>query len=267
MKNKIAIVTLASVLATPVLAAPTPDFKLSDFKTVAVQPVLAASNTRGLFESQLAAMAAGVEGKPERFAAIKKAAAVALEGQDAGFGFAGKAQDSDLTMLVLGDTLGMIPALLKAGAHENVKQAAQQLRLFVSKAGSKLAPQVVTALEMTLSAAESGHFQNTSKSLLLAMSLAADSIQPGSERLHGYLAVGIYAGFATVWAVGGQPSPAYAELASPLIALLEEDAIMGGADRQLAAQLRLIAKELVSETPDNAKVVAAIEAMNRVQAD
>jgi hypothetical protein len=238
MKNKIAIVTLASVLATPVLAAPTPDFKLSDFKTVAVQPVLAASNTRGLFESQLAAMAAGVEGKPERFAAIKKAAAVALEGQDAGFGFAGKAQDSDLTMLVLGDTLGMIPALLKAGAHE-----------------------------MTLSAAESGHFQNTSKSLLLAMSLAADSIQPGSERLHGYLAVGIYAGFATVWAVGGQPSPAYAELASPLIALLEEDAIMGGADRQLAAQLRLIAKELVSETPDNAKVVAAIEAMNRVQAD
>ena len=59
-KNKLAILALVSMITAPAVADT--KIKLSDYKTVAVQPVLAASDSRGLFESQLAASAADEDG-------------------------------------------------------------------------------------------------------------------------------------------------------------------------------------------------------------
>src|ERR1700712_2304361 len=123
MKNKLAILALVSMITAPAVADT--KIKLSDYKTVAVQPVLAASDSRGLFESQLAASASGLSLKADSAALGKKMSTANLESQ--GFGFAGKAQNLDVGLLMLGDTIGMLPMMMKADPARSKQQAGQLL--------------------------------------------------------------------------------------------------------------------------------------------
>lgn len=265
MKKTLASIVLASLLAAPVAAAPDASFKLSDYKTIGVQPVLAASNTRGVFESQMAAVGAGLTLETDRAAAVAKAASTALDAGQ-GFGFAGKAQSSDVAMLIIGSTVGMLPAAMKFDGQD-VKPIADELQTYVARLDGKVAPDVIKALNLALASARARDVETTAKAVLVAMALSADSIQKGSERAHGYLATGLYAGIATLWTAAGAANAALADIARPLVMLLEEDAAMGGADRAVAAQLKLVAGELRSATPSDGKVLAAIQAMTKVKPD
>lgn len=265
MKKSIATVILASLLATPVVAAPDAKFKLSDYKTIGVQPVLAASNTRGVFESQMAAMAAGLTLQPDRAAATTKAAGSALQA-DQGFGFAGKAQSSDVALLIIGSTIGMLPAVMKFESQD-VGPLVEELQSLVTKLQGRVAPNVTKALDLVLASARARDFEQTAKSVLLAMAVSADSIQKDSERAHGYLATGLYMGIASLWSAAGAPNEALAQIAPPLVMLLEEDAVMGGADRTIAAQLKIVAGELTNAAPNHQNVLGAIRATHGVKPD
>lgn len=266
MKNTITLLAFASLVAAPAFAGGPTKFKLSEYKTVAVQPVLSASDSRGLFESELAASASMLTIKPAQASAAKKASDAFLAGQDQGFGFAGKAQSTDVALLMIGDTLGMLPLAMKIDPAA-AKQQAAQLQVVITKIEGKVAPNVTKGLNLALAAAQAGDFETTTKALLVTMAISADSITQGSERPHGYMATGIYAGLATLFVASEQPNQALAELAAPLVMLLEQDASMGGADRTVAAQLKIVAGELASPSPNLGKVVAAIQAMNAVKPD
>jgi hypothetical protein len=263
MKKTSLALVLVSLVATPALANPK-KINLSEYKTVAVQPVLAASNTRGLFESQLAAAASTLTISADRGAAARKTSAK-LEG-GSGFGFAGKAQAADVLLLNIGTTIGMLPTTMNIDPAA-AKQRIPQFQAALTAVKGKVAAEVVKAIELALAAADAGDFQTTTKALLVAMALSADSIRKGSERPHGYMATGLYVGLATMFIAAGQPTQPLADIAVPLVAYLKQDAVLGGADRKVAAQLEIIAGELVAPAPSLDKTLAAIEAMNAVKPD
>lgn len=261
MKLKIAILALASSLTAPAFAG---QFDLSEYKTVAVQPVLSASNTRGQFESTLAAAAAGLTFTPERAASYKQRGMPAES--DQGFGFAGHAQQSDIALLSASITLGMVPGGMRIDPAQ-MKQKVPEIARLVAQLEGKVSPNVTKALQLALDFVAADDFQNAMKAFLVAMAISADSISKGSERQHGYVAVGLYTGLASLFVAAGQQNKAFADLASPLVMLLEQDAVMGGADRAIAAQLEIVAAELASPTPDYSKVRGAIAAMDAVKPD
>jgi hypothetical protein len=262
MKNKIAsIVAAVSLLATPAFAG---KFNLSEYKTVGVAPVLSSSDARGVFGTELAAQASGLSIGADKGAVAQKAAGKALE--NSGFGFAGKAQGSDVALLIISTTLGMLPVALKLDAAK-AKANASQIQALMPKVEGRLAPDVVKAINIALTAVQGDDIQTAVKALLVAMAVAADSIKKGNERAHGYVATGIYAGIATVWAAAGSQNTALGSLGAPLITYLEEDAAMGGADRQVAAQLKIVADELNGSAPNLDKVVSAIGVMQNVKPD
>lgn len=263
MKNKIAILLLASTIAAPAFADT--KIKLSDYKTVAVQPVLAASDSRGLFESQMAASASGLSIKAESTTAAKKLSSAYLDGNQ-GFGFAGKAQGLDVALLMLGDTIGMLPMMLKVDPTKT-KQQAGQLLAIVGKIEGKVDANVTKALTIAAQAAQSGDFETTTKALLVGMALSAEAIKKGSERAHGYMAVGLYVGLATLFVASGSQNQTMADLGAPLVMYLEQDAALGGADRAVAAQLKIVIGELGKSSPELAKMGSVIDALNAVKPD
>lgn len=261
MKIKIAILALASSLTTPAVAG---KIDLSEYKTVAVQPVLSASNTRGQFESTLAAAASELMFTPERAASVKERGVPAES--DQGFGFAGHAHQSDIALLSASITLGMLPAGMKIDSAQ-LAQKVPELKRIVAQLEGKVSPNVTKALHLALDYVGARDFQNATKAILVAMAISADSITKGSERQHGYVAVGLYTGLSAMFVAAGQPNKALADLASPLVMLLEQDAVMGGADRAVAAQLELVAAELTSPMPDYNKLRGVIAAMDAVKPD
>lgn len=262
MKIKIAILLLASALSTPAFAG---KFDLATYKTVAVQPVLSASNSRGLFESQLAASAAMLSIKPEGVEPGKKAGNAFFERKQ-GFGFAGKAQAADMMLLAFGNAVGALPMMMKLDL-DGAKQQATQLQALLGKLEGKVNPQVVEALTLAVMAAQAGEFELTMKAVLAGMAVSADSITKGSERAHGYMATGLYTGTVGLFALSGQPNQALADLSQPLVMYLEQDAALGGADRKIAAQLKLVGAEVAKPAPDFNNVFAAMQAMNAVKPD
>jgi len=261
MKKLIASFALASMMTTTVYAG---KFNPADYKVVAVAPVLSASNTRGVFEAELAAQASGLSYSGDKAAAAKKAASAGLA--SSGFGFAGKAQGADVALLILASTLGMLPTAMKIDPAA-AKNNAAQIKALMPKVEGRIAPDVIKAINIAVAAVEADDFQTALKALLVAMAVSAESIKKGNERAHGYVATGLYAGLAVTWAAAGQQNTAFAEIAAPLVMLLEEDAAMGGADRQVAAQLKTVANEVGAASPNVSNVVNAISAMQAVKPD
>lgn len=262
MKNTLAsIVAAVSLLATPAFAG---KYNLAEYKTVGVAPVLGSSAARGTFGSELAAQASGLSVSADKGAAAAKAAGKGLD--SSGFGFAGKAQGSDVALMVISTTLGMLPILLKVDAAK-AKEKASQIQALMPKVEGRLAPDVVKAINIALTAVQGEDAQTALKALIVAMAVAADSITKGNERAHGYVATGIFAGVATMWAAAGSQNTALGSLGAPLIAYLEQDAAMGGADRQVAAQLKIVADELNGSAPSLDKIIAAIGVMQNIKPD
>lgn len=261
-KNKIAsIVAAVSLLATPAFAG---KFNLAEYKTVGVAPVLGSSAARGTFGAELAAQASGLTVSAAKGAVASKAAGKGFEGS--GFGFAGKAQGSDVALMVISTTLGMLPILLKLDAAK-AKAQATTIQELMPKVEGRLAPDVVKAINIALTAVQGDDMQTAVKALLVAMAVAADSISKGNERAHGYVASGIYAGIATVWAAAESQNTALGSIGAPLVTYLEQDAALGGADRQVAAQMKIVAGELNSAAPSLDKIVAAIGVMQNIKPD
>jgi hypothetical protein len=231
-----------------------------------VQPVLSAGANHGLFESEMANVASGLTVKTDRVAVAKKATTAGLDGKSQGFGFAGKAQNADIALLMIGDTIGMLPTAMKLDAAQ-AKQSAMQLAAIVAKIEGRVDPQVIKALNIALQACQEGDFDTTTKALLVAMATSADAIKKGSERAHGYMATGLYAGIATIFAASGTGNQTLADIGDPLVQYLQQDAALGGADRAVAAQVKLVAAELGKSAPSLDVVVGAIGAMNAVKPD
>src|SRR5690606_6097143 len=127
-KKNIAAFVVASLLATPAFAAG--KINLSEYKTVAVQPVLSASNTRGVFEASLAAQAAGFSYANDKAGAVSAAASKGLD--NSGFGFAGKAQGVDVALMIISTSLGMLPTAMKLDPAK-AKAQAQQIEALLPK--------------------------------------------------------------------------------------------------------------------------------------
>lgn len=263
MNKNIAICVFLSALLLPATSRAEEQINLDEYKTVAVQPVLAASNTRGVFESHMAAQASLLNVSPE---AAKKFSESGMPADDSGFGFAGKAKQSDVLILGASASFAMLPAVMKI-QPDAVADTVTRLRSMLPVFQGKVSPDVVQMLEFSLAAASGGDMQTTSKSILMACGAAADAIGKGSERAHGYMATGLYTGFATLWAVGEMSNPDYADLAAPLVVLLEEDAAMGGADRTVAAQLKLVAETLRTPKPSFDGIMSAMTTMAAVKPD
>jgi hypothetical protein len=261
MKKQIAVIALSALLASPAFAG---KFNLSEYKTVAVQPVLSASNTRGQFEAELASTAAGLSYQADKTVGVKKAANKYFDSK--GFGFAGKASGGDIQLLAVASAIGMLPVMMKLDA-EKAKQNAAQLAAYVEKIKGSVAADVTTALSLGLQAVQTDDMQTALKAFLVAMAIAGDSISKGSERQHGYISTGLYMGIATTWAAAGAQNTALANLAAPLVTLLEQDAAMGAADRQIAAQLKIVGTELNATAPNLQAIVGAIEAASTVKPD
>lgn len=263
MNKNIALCALLGALVFSPSAHAEETINLSEYKTVAVQPVIAASNTRGLFESHMAAQASLITIGPE---AAKQVNAYANAREDSGFGFAGKAKQSDVVMLYVGSALGMMPTLIKINP-DKVKETVAKLEILVAKLEGKVSIDVIVVLKVALIAAASGDLQSATKATISALGVAAESISKGSERAHGYMATGLYTGLATLWAAGGVTNVALADLAAPLVMLLEEDAAMGGADRKVAAELKKVAALLRTPSPDLSAIMSAATAMSAVKPD
>jgi hypothetical protein len=126
---------------------------------------------------------------------------------------------------------------------------------------------VLKGLSLVLQAAQAGDFQTSLKAALVTMTISVDNIKKGSERVHAYIAVGLFAGIATTWAAAGKSNDAFGGLAGPLVQMLEQDALMGGADRAIAQQVKAIAAALSSGTPNVDSVLSAIQTMESVKPD
>lgn len=268
MKNYIAVLGLLSAVIVPASASGQTgeDIDLAEYKTVAVQPIIGASNFPGLFESQMAAQASMLKFSPEQISAAKTASEAHVDGGAAGFGFAGKAKLNDTLLLMTSSSIAMLPTMMAV----DPAGAKQRLGAFEASVGTlegKVDAKVVQTLALAVKAASLGDFQNTTKATLLAIGASTMAISKGNERAHGYMAAGIYGGLATLWAANGKTNKAYAELAGPLIMLLEKDAAMGGADRAVAAQLKVIAAQLAGPKPDLKTVMTAVAKMMAVKPD
>lgn len=265
MKHTIAFIAVASLLGAPALADDAPNYNLSDYKTVAVQPVVAASNTPGLFENQMAAAAAQLEMTADGRAAGQQGAAKYLGG-DGGFGFAGKAKAKDIVLFDVAAKIGMLPLAIRLDAAQ-AKNFAVGLEGRVAKLRGTVSDKVLAGLVVALQAAKTGDVKTTAQTVLVTMTVATEGISSAeSARPHGYVAVGLYTGFATLLASAGQPNEDFALIAQPLIALLEEDAVMGGADRSMATKLRGVVGEF-RKTPDVSNILNAIGAMSAIKPD
>jgi hypothetical protein len=272
MKRCITIASLTGLLLSPGVFAEAPEidlesFELSRYETVAVQPVLAASSTPGVFERLMAADAGQLRVDSEQVAAASALAArLRSSDEEAGVDLAGRGQQPDLELLVAGTAFGLLPATMKAGQGE-AATAVAELREILGRLEGRISRRSANHLVSSLDRAAAGDFESSTEALFLAMVAAVEGIETGSERAHGYVASGLYAGLCALWAAAGEQSVALGQLAPPLIALLEEDAVMGGADRAVARQLALVAAEVNRESPAAPPVFAAVEAMARVSPD
>lgn len=239
MLKHIAIVT---AMLIPTTAVAQDLGELSDYKTTVVQPVVGASNSPGLFEAQMAAAGAMLSPSAEQKAAAKKA----LPTGDSGFGFAGKAKMKDVLLLAIGTRLGMVPTLLEV-APERVQ--VPELEKMVNLTKGKVAPPVTRALENAVAAVKREDRAGVLRSLLIAARDSTLAISKGNQRAHGYMASGLLTGVAFVWGAAGVSNPDLGNLTRPLIALLNEDAVMGGADREVARHLGVVAAELRKPSP------------------
>lgn len=253
MKKLLLIAVLASS------AQANPKFNLKDYKTVSVQPVLGA---RGTVSGDLAALASTGEATPNpKFA---QARAAVTDGK--GFGFAGKATRADMAMLGLGSVTGMLPATMKLDAA-HLKDQVAQARAGLAKLGDKLDPRAVAAFTAALDSADNQDFTGTMKLLVDAMMTTVEGITKGKERVHAYTAIGLYFGLCTVWTAMGKQSTAFASLAEPLERMLEEDALMGGMDRAVSAQLKVVAETVGSAQPSLDKVAQAMTSLRDLKPD
>lgn len=95
----------------------------------------------------------------------------------------------------------------------------------------------------------------------------AQAGDPGVERRHGYLLVGLWSGLAQMSAETGQASAEVIATGHTLTRLLEEDAAHAGSDRAVAASVRAMTAQLDGGAPSSQAIGREIKKMMSVSHD
>jgi hypothetical protein len=179
-----------------------------------------------------------------------------------GFGFAGQATDADLLVLryafIMGSTANQAsdPAGLKTAVDVLTESRV---------ALAALDPKVLAAVDRYLAAAREG---NVDGNLLAnAFSVGEAGIATGDPRGHGYFVTGLWLGLSLLYATNPGNADAFCDMASPLSVLLEQDAVFGGTDMKLAAEVRRVGSLLRNPTVDIATLRGAIVSALSTAAD
>lgn len=258
---RIAAVGLAVAvgLTTPARADGEHTSAASDFRVVAVRPVLGMSAS-----GHVAVAVLGARYLHAQVPAVGMRAAMELatapRGADGG-GFSGASTASDVDALTVGFLLATLP-VLEATDGESYEKARAAAGVLTSRA-TGLAPDVRAPIAEILGP-HPGPFSVAPLARLF--SAATVAIDGEAVRLHGYLTVGLWAGFCVVASTSG-PDSQLADEGSVLADLLEQDAALAGSDRVVARRVRRITEELRASTPRADFVLAEVGRMLAAEPD
>jgi len=181
---------------------------------------------------------------------------------DSGFAFAGASTEADVAIL----KYAFLAASLTAQANDpaEIRDTAGVL-----EAGrallAPLSPETISAIDRFILTAKRGQID---ASALSASLMAAEAgIASGPARAHGYFATGVWLGVSVLAAALDEADPGFIAVAEPLAVMLDEDALFGGSDRQLAAQLRRLASLLSQPRLDGEAFMSALNAALSIEPD
>jgi hypothetical protein len=238
--------------------------------TAKVQPILlsdSGSRTQvGGVLSQTSQLKASDAQRSRVSASVPSIKAPAASG-DQGFGFAGESSEIDTISLQYGYLLGMLP-LLQATSPDKFQETLKTLQ-GVAQLNDLYGKNSQAAIKAFTAAASQGKFDERAyMDMILGgtqdMAAASDS---SSERMHGYLVIGLWSGLAMLAAEADAIPAALPSTGNTLVMLLEKDANFGGSDLQLAASLKAVIAELASPSPNKDTLQKHVMAMMEVKAD
>jgi len=235
------------------------DASLLEARTVGVLPVLSAGPSR---DGAYLRMAAAVEQGAEASRPGLRAGELASLDVDAGFAFAGESTEDDVHILRFAFILGG----LAAEAHD--PHAVRETAHSLAAARGLLAPlssDAIEALDRVVAAAHEGRVDT--RAIVESLRAAEEGIAAGPARAHGYLAAGLWFGLSMLAATLDEVDPGFIAMAGPLAMMLDEDAVFGGSDRRLAAELRAVAGLLGAPQLDAAAQRDALTRAMTVSAD
>lgn len=244
--------------------------QLAKLQITTVQPVAFMDTTSG---ASVQASFQAVEGFSADAAATSRLSSVtptpkappAQDGQE-GLGFAGSSRELDILTLQYGYLLGALP-MLKAAKGDAFGAYLQDISK-MAPLHDKYTPEAKAQIEAYLKSA-SGSFDNQAYLGMLraATQGIANAQDSNGQRLHGYLLVGLWAGFSTIASESGSVPANLATIGEGLVQMLEKDAKYGGSDQQLATHVNAMAAQLASGQPDKTKITDAVKALLSVSAD
>ncbi|MBA2663292.1 MAG: hypothetical protein H0U74_13475 [Bradymonadaceae bacterium] len=243
----------------PVSAEEPLDF--SQYKVVAVQPVLFGSKAESRYVQGTAHAASSASA--ERVRAV--AASAPSLAQEEGLGFGGSSTSSDIESMGLGYIVGILPLLMADAETLN--------EILTSLESTPLVQGYHANVQQNLTALVSSARRDQLDTLAYlefirsAVGGMAGSEDPAVQRFHGYLLVGYWAGLALVASEVGDLRPVLVNSGKSLITLLVEDASYGGSDRKLAALVAEVVSKLEAGTANKDSVLKAAQAMLAVQPD
>lgn len=186
--------------------------------------------------------------------------------EEEGLGFAGKSRKLDIVSLKYGYMLASLPLVkaLSPKKYNSVFATAKKLtglKKFYS-------PSTQVQLTTYINNAANGKFNGRDYANLLSATTRdmAQGASADKQRVHGYLLVGLWAGYARMVAASGKGSAKMANIGDALRKMLLKDASFGGSDIKLAGQVKIIAGN-IKGTPNKANIKSAIAQMMATKAD
>lgn len=186
--------------------------------------------------------------------------------EEEGLGFAGKSRELDIVSLRYGYMLASLPLIkaLSPKKYDTVFATAKKL----TGLNKFYNPSTQAQLTAYLNNAEKGNFNGSDYANLLSATTRdmAQGSSADKQRVHGYLLVGLWTGYARMLAASGKGSTKMANVGEALRTMLLKDASFGGSDIKLAGQVKIVAGN-IKDTPNKANVKSAIAQMMATKAD
>lgn len=242
---------------------------LASLEVVKVQPVMFQStDTMAAVDAVMtsASMASAEEGQAARIMGTMPPVEMG-EMSEEGFDFGGESTQLDIISMQYAYILGSLPVLF-ALDKDGFKKTVDGLAQFAPLHGA-FSAKTKASLDAYAAALKAGKLDSKQyiQIMLNATQGIASAGSPAEERRHGYLLLGMWAGYVTMSAETGKLDKDLAGMGNGLVMMLEKDAVIGGSDKQLAAKVKQVNAAISGGTPDKAKIAAAVKAMLAVTAD
>lgn len=242
---------------------------LASLEVVKVQPVMFNStDTMAAVDAVMtsASAATGEEGQAARIMGTMPAVEMG-EMSEEGFDFGGESTQLDIISMQYAYILGSLPVLF-ALDKDGFKKTVEGLAEFAPLHGA-FSPKTKAALDAYVAALKAGKLDSNQyiQIMLQATQGIASAGSPAEERRHGYLLLGMWAGYVTMSAEAGKLDADIAGMGNGLVMMLEKDAVIGGSDKQLAAKVKQVNAAVSGGKVDKAKIAAAVKGMLAVTAD